>query len=114
MWFIGIIVILVLIHFLIIRPLTQQIGPQRLTVQEAFMNSREEIMGHLPIIVVSVDLEHLLVDNSCRCPAYLFEQGRIGFDQYTAWQHLEDQEIMVDFRHKIYSKSMKLSNCRGN
>jgi hypothetical protein len=24
----------------------------------------------------------------------LFEQGRIGFDQYSAWQHLGDQEIM--------------------
>lgn len=122
MWFIGIIVILVLIHFLIIRPLTQRNRPQRFdnprSIYEqprgdygSFTNNRG--FGRFGTFAGGIAAGALLT--------YLFEQGRIGFDQYTAWQHLEDQEIMRELQdqnilqeHEIVQLQEEIDNRDGN
>jgi hypothetical protein len=95
MWFIGIVVILVLIHFLIIRPLTQRNRPHTYNRTRNFYESPREDdrpyyngggFGRVGTFAGGLAAGALL--------SYLFEQGRIGFDQYSAWQHLGDQEIM--------------------
>jgi hypothetical protein len=95
MWFIGIVVILILIHFLIIRPLTQRNRTQPFYRPRNFYEPPVEDyrptyngggFGRMGTFAGGLAAGALLT--------YLFEQGRIGFDQYSAWQHLEDQEIM--------------------
>lgn len=96
MWFIGIVVILVLIHFLIIRPLTQRNRPQSYNRTRNFYEYQRDDdrpfynggrgFGRMGTFAGGLAAGALL--------SYLFEQGRIGFDQYSAWQHLGDQEIM--------------------
>jgi hypothetical protein len=95
MWFIGIVVILILVHFLIIRPLTQRNRPQTYNRTRNFYEPpREDYrplynsggFGRMGTFAGGLAAGALLT--------YLFEQGRIGFDQYNAFQHLEDQEIM--------------------
>jgi hypothetical protein len=98
MWFIGIVVILILIHFLIIRPLTQRNRPQSYNGPRNFYEPQIEDhrpfynggggFGRMGTFAGGLAAGALLT--------YLFEQGRIGFDQYSAWQHLEDQEILKE------------------
>lgn len=96
MWFIGIVVILFLIHFLIIRPLTQRNQPQSYNRPRNFYEPPRDDdrlyynggggFGRMGTFAGGLAAGALLT--------YLFEQGRIGFDQYSEWQHLGDQEIM--------------------
>jgi hypothetical protein len=95
MWFIGIVVILILIHFLIIRPLMQRNGPQSYNRPRNFYEPpRDDYhpmyngggLGRMGTFAGGLAAGALL--------SYLFEQGRIGFDQYSAWHNLGDQEIM--------------------
>lgn len=95
MLFLGIIVILILVHFLIIRPLTQRNRPQIYDRSRNYYEpsrgdygpyNRGRGFGGVGTFAGGLAAGALLT--------YLFEQGRIGFDQYSAWQHLEDHEIM--------------------
>ncbi|TDK60830.1 hypothetical protein E2K98_13975 [Bacillus salipaludis] len=99
MSFIGIVIIIVLIYFLIIRPLTRRNRPQiyeprRDQYDQRGYNGPRNYYGATPGrgfggfggIAGGMAAGALLT--------YLFEQGRIGFDQYHSLQNLEDHEIM--------------------
>ncbi|WEG14703.1 hypothetical protein PU629_10290 [Pullulanibacillus sp. KACC 23026] len=98
MTFFGLIIIIVLIYFLIIRPLTRRDRP---TIYEPRRNrynglgdyGREDWrrsggtgMGTFGSFAGGMATGALLT--------YLFEQGRIGFDHYQALQGLGDDELL--------------------
>jgi hypothetical protein len=94
MGFISIVVIILLVHFLIIRPLMQRNRPQIMERPRGYYEQREYYgpstsnggLGKFGTFAGGMAAGALLT--------YLFEQGRIGYDQYNEWQHLGDQEIM--------------------
>jgi hypothetical protein len=94
MLLISIVIIILLVHFLIIRPLTQRNRPQRIDQSRGYYEQPEYYgpsagtggLGRFGTFAGGIAAGALLT--------YLFEQGRIGFNQFNAWQHLEDQEIM--------------------
>ncbi|MDQ0201405.1 hypothetical protein [Neobacillus ginsengisoli] len=96
MLLISIVIIILLVHFLIIRPLTQRNRPQRMDRRRGYYEQPEYYgssggnggLGKFGSFAGGIAAGALLT--------YLFEQGRIGFNQYNAWQHLEDQEIMQE------------------
>jgi hypothetical protein len=94
---IGIIIIIVLVHFLIIRPLMRRSRPQVFEPRRDFYNDERDYygpggpggignIGRVGTFAGGLAAGALLT--------YLFEQGRIGFDQYQDWQNLEDHEII--------------------
>ncbi|MCQ6280406.1 hypothetical protein [Bacillus sp. EB600] len=122
MWFIGIVVILVLIHFLIIRPLTQRNRPQRFDSPRGIYEqpigdygsfNNNSGFGRFGTFAGGIAAGALLT--------YLFEQGRIGFDQFTEWQQLGDKEIMQELQdqnilqeHEIAQLQEEIVNRDGN
>ncbi|MGJ7910031.1 hypothetical protein [Neobacillus sp. LXY-1] len=98
MFLIGVIIVIVLVHFLIIKPLQQRnrvdiYEPQRGgfggTGQGYFGSGRGPGgFGGFGSFAGGMAAGALLT--------YLFEQGRIGFDQFHALQQLQDHEIMQE------------------
>ncbi|WP_066368544.1 hypothetical protein [Neobacillus fumarioli] len=90
---VSIILIIVLIYFLIIRPLTNRNRPQIFDPRRGYYDRGPDYYGPEPgglgrfgTFAGGFAAGALLT--------YLFEQGRIGFDQFNALQNLEDHEIM--------------------
>lgn len=93
MIFTSIIIIILLVYFLIIRPLTNRNRPQIMEPPLRNYYGRQDYypqghggFGRFGTFAGGMAAGALL--------AYLFEQGRIGFDQFQAMQHLQDHEIM--------------------
>ncbi|GER68297.1 hypothetical protein BpJC7_22710 [Weizmannia acidilactici] len=98
-WLIGIIIIIVLVHFLIIKPLTQRNRPQVYEPGRNMYNGDEDRpemggwsgmegtgMGRFGTFAGGLATGALLT--------YLLEQGRIGFDQFQYLQYLDDHELL--------------------
>ncbi|NRD79693.1 hypothetical protein HPT25_20230 [Bacillus sp. BRMEA1] len=93
MFFIAVIIIIVLVYFLIIRPLTNRNRPQIYDSRRGYYERpdyygppNQTEFGRLGTFAGGMAAGALLT--------FLFEQGRIGFDQFNALQNLEDHEIM--------------------
>ncbi|MBE6184131.1 hypothetical protein [Heyndrickxia ginsengihumi] len=103
--FIAIIIIIVLVHLLIIRPLMQRNRPQIYEPRRNVYNERSDYygptnyngmggwsntggpgMGRFGTFAGGLAAGALLT--------YLLEQGRIGFDQFQSLQNLEDHELL--------------------
>jgi hypothetical protein len=102
---IGIIIIIVIVHFLIIRPLTQRNRPQIYEPRRNIYDERPDYygsanpngmggwsgmsgtgIGRFGTFAGGLAAGALLT--------YLLEQGRIGFDQFQSLQNLEDHELL--------------------
>ncbi|WP_423802444.1 hypothetical protein [Neobacillus sp. SAB-20_R2A] len=93
MIFTSIIIIILLVYFLIVRPLTSRNRPQIMEPPHRNYYGRQDYypsggggFGRFGTFAGGMAAGALLT--------YLFEQGRIGFDQFQTMQHLQDHEIM--------------------
>lgn len=81
-----------MVHFLIIRPLTQRNRPQIYDQRGNYYDQRNDYgpsrggFGGVGTFAGGLAAGALLT--------YLFEHNRIGYDQYLSLQNLEDHEIM--------------------
>ncbi|NHM31953.1 hypothetical protein [Neobacillus terrae] len=103
---IGFIIIIVLVHFLIIRPLTQRNRSQRYESRRDIYNQRQDYygpgsrgingmsegggMGRFGTFAGGLATGALLT--------YLLDQGRIGFDQFQYYQNMQDHELMRELQ----------------
>lgn len=126
MSFIGIIIIILLIYFLIIRPLTKRNRPQVYQSRSDYYEPRRDYydprghfgsgpggFGGMGSFAGGMAAGALLT--------YLFNQGRIGFDQYHSLQQLQDHEIMRELmdqniiqEHDIDQLQEELGKGRGD
>lgn len=92
MIFIGFIIVILLIYFLIIRPLTRRNRQQFFDQRGGYYDQRNEYgplsggIGGVGSFAGGMAAGALLT--------YLFEHNRIGYDQFLSLQNLEDHEIM--------------------
>lgn len=93
MSFFGIVIIIMLVYFFIIRPLTQRNRPQIYDQRRGYYDQGGHYggpqgggFGRFGSFAGGMAAGALLT--------YLLDQGRIGFDQFNALQNLEDHEIM--------------------
>lgn len=103
MTLIGIIIIIVLVHFLIIRPLSQRNRSQIVQPRRNYnQNGQWDYYGSGPGGMGGMGMGRFgtfaggLATGALL--TYLFEQGRIGFDQYQAWQNLGDHELLRELQ----------------
>jgi hypothetical protein len=113
---IGIIIIIVVVHFLIIRPLTERNRPQiyepRRNVYEErpdyFENNPNRMgssgMGRFGTFAGGLATGALLT--------YLLEQGRIGFDQFQSMQNLGDQELLRELQDQNILQQDEINQLR--
>ncbi|MGG3466938.1 hypothetical protein ABES02_05270 [Neobacillus pocheonensis] len=126
MSFIGIIIIILLVYFLIIRPLTKRNRPQVYQSRRDYYEPRRDYydprghygsgpggFGGMGSFAGGIAAGALLT--------YLFNQGRIGFDQFHALQQLQDHEIMRELmdqniiqEHEIDQLQEELGQGRGD
>ncbi|MBB2482958.1 hypothetical protein H5P36_22615 [Bacillus sp. APMAM] len=115
--FIAIIIIILLIHFLIIRPLMQRNRPQVYEPRRTIYNERPDYygpanswntggigMGRFGTFAGGLAAGALLT--------YLLEQGRIGFDQYQSLQNLEDHELLRELEDQNILQQDEINQLR--
>jgi hypothetical protein len=118
--FIGIIVIIVFVHFLIIRPLTQRNRSQVYDSRRNLYDERPDYygsnnpngmggwngtgMGRFGTFAGGVAAGALLT--------YLLEQGRIGFDQFQSMQNLGDHELLRELEDQNILQQDEINQLR--
>jgi hypothetical protein len=119
MLLISIILIIVLVYFFIIRPLANRNRPQIYDSRRGYYDRPDyygpnsDGFGRFGTFAGGMAAGALLT--------YLFEQGRIGFDQFNALQNLEDHEIIRELmdqniiqEHEIAQLQDELNQYRGD
>ncbi|MEK5393397.1 hypothetical protein NSQ59_24110 [Margalitia sp. FSL K6-0131] len=115
--FIAIIIIILLIHFFIIRPLMLRNRPQVYEPRRTIYNERPDYygptnswntggigMGRFGTFAGGLAAGALLT--------YLLEQGRIGFDQYQSLQNLEDHELLRELEDQNILQQDEINQLR--
>lgn len=117
--FIGIIIVILLIYFLIIRPLTQRNRPEIYEPPRGDYYDRRNDYGQ---ISGGMDGFGKFAGGMAAGAllTYLLEHNRIGYDQFLSLQNLEDNEIMRELmdqniiqEHEIDQLQEELHNGDG-
>lgn len=106
-WLIGIIIIIVLVHFLIIRPLIERNRPQIIEPRRSIYNGDaygphpeqtgwngggSSGIGRFDTFAGGMATGALLT--------YLLEQGRIGYDQFEHFQNLDGSDLLHELEEQ--------------
>lgn len=106
-WLIGIIIIIVLVHFLIIRPLIERNRPQIIEPRRSIYNGDayephpeqtgwneggNSGIGRFGMFAGGMATGALLT--------YLLEQGRIGLDQFEHFQNLDGNDLLQELEEQ--------------
>lgn len=113
--FIGIIIIILLVYFFIIKPLTQRNQPQVYEPRRTMYNERPDYygptnswggtgFGRFGTFAGGMATGALLT--------YLLEQGRIGFDQYQSFQNLGDHELLRELEDQNILQQDEINQLR--
>lgn len=117
--FVGIIIIILLVHFLIIRPLIQRNRPQVYEPRRAIYNERQDYYGPgYPPNMGGIGFGRFgtfaggLATGALL--TYLLEQGRIGFGQYQSMQNLGDHELLRELENQNILQQDEINQLRGD